>query len=113
MGCLDYIYIQNIKDRFEKMLISIQNEKLKAKYLGIIICYSIMLFVIKYFVIDKNLSLLESFLLGSSIYGIYDMTNYATITNWDFNFAIFDILWGGTLFLLTNLVYKKIKYSFD
>tara|TARA_B100000242_G_C42782880_1_gene364333 strand:+ start:169 stop:534 length:366 start_codon:yes stop_codon:yes gene_type:complete len=108
LGVLDYIYISCIKERFSNMMFSIQGKEMSVKYLGVLLAYTFLIFITKYFVIDKNLTLFESFMLGSSIYAVYDMTNYATITDWDFNFAIIDMLWGGTLFASTNFLYNKL-----
>ena len=110
LGVLDYIYITNIKERFGNMMLSIQGKEMSVKYLGVILAYVFLIFIAKYFVINKNFTLFESFILGSSIYAVYDMTNYATITNWDFNFAIIDMLWGGVLFASTNFLYNKINF---
>tara|TARA_B100000902_G_C27301533_1_gene913113 strand:- start:2241 stop:2612 length:372 start_codon:yes stop_codon:yes gene_type:complete len=108
LGVLDYSYIYNIKNNFNKMITSIQGKEMNVKYLGVIFAYVFLFIILKLFVIDKNLSILNSFILGMSIYGVYDMTNYATISNWDFNFVILDTLWGGTLFALINFIYNKL-----
>jgi len=42
-------------------------------------------------------SSLEAFLMGSAVYGIYDFTNYTTLTNYDIRFAAADTTWGGIL----------------
>ena len=109
LGVLDYSYIYNIKNYFNNMITSIQGKEMNVKYLGVIFAYVFLFIILKFFVIDKKLSILNSFILGMSIYGVYDMTNYATISNWDFNFVILDTLWGGSLFALINLIYNKLS----
>ncbi len=47
-------------------------------------------------------SLLEAFLMGSSIYAVYDFTNLATLKNYQLPFAIADSLWGGVLFTIVH-----------
>ncbi len=37
------------------------------------------------------------FLFGIILYGVYDFTNYATMTKWPFIMCIVDVLWGGVL----------------
>lgn len=49
-------------------------------------------------------------LLGLIVYGVYDMTNMATITNWPVQFAVVDIFWGT---LATALVSVLISYVFS
>jgi len=55
---------------------------------------------------------LKSALLGLAIYGTYEMTNYATLSNWDLKVSGMDITWGIIISILslylTNLIYKKI-----
>jgi uncharacterized membrane protein len=40
----------------------------------------------------------SAFLMGASVYGVYDMTNLATLVNYDWRFAIADTMWGGVIF---------------
>lgn len=42
-------------------------------------------------------SMAEAFLLGVAVYGVYDATNYATLTKYSPTFAVADTLWGGLL----------------
>jgi uncharacterized membrane protein len=47
---------------------------------------------------------LEAFLMGSSVYAVYDFTNLATLKNYQLPFAIADTLWGGILFLIVSFI---------
>jgi uncharacterized membrane protein len=49
-------------------------------------------------------STLEAFLLGSSVYAVYDFTNLAILKDYQVAFAIADTLWGGVLFTIVSLV---------
>lgn len=49
----------------------------------------------------------EAFLLGASVYAVFDFTNYAIFKNYDLRIAIADTLWGGVLF---TLVFYALKY---
>ena len=57
--------------------------------------------VIVYFALSYLLtvpkSAVEAFLLGSSVYAVYDFTNYATLKKYDIRFGVLDTLWGGVL----------------
>jgi uncharacterized membrane protein len=44
----------------------------------------------------------QAFLLGLSVYAVYDFTNYATLAKYELPFAITDSLWGGTLFVIVR-----------
>lgn len=47
---------------------------------------------------------LEAFLMGTSIYAVYDFTNLATLKNYQLPFAIADSLWGGILFTIVSFI---------
>ena len=47
---------------------------------------------------------LQAFLMGSSVYAVYDFTNLATLKKYQLPFAIADTLWGGTLFLIVSYI---------
>ena len=50
------------------------------------------------------------FVLGFIIYGIYELTNHATIKNWPLFMVFIDTLWGGVLFALTTIItYHLVK----
>ena len=133
MGALDYLYLSSIGDMFKKMIYRIQgscNPALKLKPIPTILCYFLLIYSIQYFIIGKNLnnnmnnnmnnknrnirwieiesSILDAFILGFSIYGIYELTNYATIPGWSMELVIIDTLWGGILFSLTTMLYYMI-----
>ena len=50
----------------------------------------------------------DAALIGAATYAVYDFTNYATLKDYDLDFAIKDIIWGGVLFGLTATVAEKI-----
>ncbi len=107
MLVLDGIYISIIRQQFEHMIIKIQRVVMTVKYLPAMVVYALMVLGLYYFIISKKKSVLDAFLLGVLVYGVYDMTNYATIKKWSLRVAIMDMLWGGVLFgLTTYLVYK-------
>ena len=107
MLLLDGLYLSLIKDQFSHMIIGVQKVVMTIKYLPAAVVYALMVFGLYYFIISKNKSVLDAFLLGVLVYGVYDMTNYATIKKWSLKIALMDMLWGGVLFgLTTYLVYR-------
>lgn len=44
--------------------------------------------------------------IGAAMYGVYDMTNYATLRNYTLQFAITDIVWGISLCAATASLTK-------
>ena len=101
---LDGVYIYLNMDKYKHQIASVQRVILQFRPEGAFICYFLIVAGLNYFIIQRNRSLLEAFLLGFIIYGIYDSTNYATLKNWDPYLAIMDSLWGGTLFALTTFI---------
>jgi uncharacterized membrane protein len=101
---LDALYIYTNKNLFQDTVVTIQRVVMQIKPEAAVFVYLLLVIVINYFIIQKNRSPLEAFILGFCIYGIYDGTNYAMFKKWPLNVAIMDALWGGTLMALTTLI---------
>ena len=86
----------------------IQNSKGKINIIGAALAYIFILIQIKYFLIDKNASLLDSFILGFTTYGIFDFTNLAVFKNYNIYIGISDTIWGGLLYTLVLFTYNII-----
>lgn len=106
---IDAIYLFIMKDNFNKLIGKIQKSPLKLKVLPTLFCYIFLIFTLYYFIVYKNGSFLDAFLLGLGIYGVYDTTNMAIFKDWDYKTVIIDTLWGGILFSLTYFIYKYIN----
>lgn len=98
----DYIYLSNVKNIYNDIIFKIQNKNMNVRLNSAIVCYIILLFGLNYFIIKDNKSELDAFLLGFTIYGVYDSTNYAVLEDWDLNMSIIDSFWGGLLFYSTT-----------
>ena len=108
---LDYMYLSSQSNIFKNIPYAKQN--IKGSIIPIILCYTIIIGVLQYFIIQKfnyvNLDvLMQSFILGFSIYSIYELTNYILLKNWPLYFVIVDSLWGGILFMLVTYITIKI-----
>lgn len=112
LSFLDFVYLYSMSDFVGKMINNIQKTKIQLNYFGVLMCYIFIVFGLYYFIIFKNKSLLDAFLLGVFSYGIYETTNYSTIKNWDFRFVLIDTLWGGILFSLSIYLYRIISNYF-
>jgi len=107
---IDFIYLNLIKDYFNKQIQSVQQSKLTINYLGVAICYIFLIAGINYFIIKPNRSVQDAFLLGLVIYGVYETTNYALFKNWHILTVIIDTLWGGILFALTTYIVRLLRF---
>ena len=107
MLLLDFVYLSIFSNFFNNIINNIQNSKIKFKFLGAILCYILLIFALNYFIIDQKKPLLDAFLLGIVIYGVYETTSYALLDKWPLNAVILDTLWGGILFTLTYFLTLK------
>ena len=105
---LDAVYLNLTKNYFNHQVQLIQGSPIKLNMPATIACYILLSLGIFYFVVQKNLSYLESFALGIFVYGVYDLTTMAVLKNWKLTTVIMDTLWGGTLFVLVKFLYHKL-----
>lgn len=97
---LDFVWIYVFMGHnYQKMIHQIQNEKMNVNMYSAIGAYILMVYLLIKVVLKYNMSLLESFLFGFSVYGIYDLTCGAIFRDWDFHLAIVDMLWGGFVYM--------------
>lgn len=101
---LDIIYLTSTRSITLPIIKNIQHSPLNINVYSLIIVYIFDIFVLYYFIINKKTSLLEAFLLGSCIYGIYEFTNKSIFNKWNYSLVIIDTLWGGALFALTTFL---------
>ncbi len=106
---IDFIYLNVIKDYFNKQIQSVQSSKVQVNFLGVAICYIFLIAGINYFIIKPRKSVNEAFLLGLVIYGVYETTNYALFKNWSMITVIIDTLWGGLLFASTTYIVNMLR----
>jgi len=108
----DAVYIYFMKDTFNKLVRDIQGEALvldQRALIGAIICYILLAFGLYYFAISKtNSSVLDAFLLGLVIYGVFDSTNFVMFKKWDWRVMVIDGIWGGVLFSIVYSVFLKL-----
>jgi uncharacterized membrane protein len=99
---LDIIYLTSSRSITLPIIKNIQHSSLKIDIYSLIIVYIFDIFVLYYFIINKKSSLLDAFLLGVCIYGIYEFTNKSIFNKWNYTLVVIDTLWGGFLFALTT-----------
>ena len=109
---LDATYISIIKEAYMKQIQSIQTTKPNVDMVAVVICYIFMIFGVNYFIIQKKASLLDAFLFGIVIYGVYDATSYALFSKWSAKLAIIDTIWGGILMMTTAYLTYKLSGFF-
>ena len=104
MLILDFIYLGTFSGFFNNLVKSIQGTKIKFNALGAILCYILLIGGLNYFIIDQRKSILDAFILGIVIYGVYETTNLAIFDKWNIKAVALDTMWGGILFAITTKV---------
>ena len=59
------------------------------------------------YLVSLPTSYTTAFLLGLSVYSVYDYTNLAIFKNYDWKIALADAIWGGVLFTLVYAIRKR------
>ena len=91
-----------VKEQYATQIVSIQRVVMKVKIIPAIICYILLIIALNYFILRTHRPILEAFLLGFIIYGVFDATNLVLFKKWDIRLAISDAIWRGVLFALTT-----------
>lgn len=104
MLVLDFIYLTLSKNFYNDLVRSIQGQNIVIKPIALVLVYLLLAFAYNYFIVEKNGTIKDAFLLGMSIYGTFDLTNYAIFNKWNMKAVIIDTLWGGILFSLTRFL---------
>jgi uncharacterized membrane protein len=82
---------------------AIQKSPLVIRWVPAVLVYIIIAGSIWLFAVKKTWQESAGYgaALGLSLYGLYDLTNYATLTNYPIRYAVTDIAWGTTLCAVT------------
>jgi uncharacterized membrane protein len=75
----------------------------------LLIPLGIVLFVLPRAGGDKMMALLWGGIFGLVVYGVYDLTNFATLKDWTLTMTVVDMIWGAficgvTSFLVTTIL---------
>lgn len=105
---LDAIYMFIFKDMFANQILKVQNSPLKLNYISVILCYILLISGFYYFILREGKTVIDAFILGIVIYGIYETTTSALLKNWKIETICIDTLWGGTLLALTTFIIYRI-----
>ena len=101
---IDSLYLSLIKDYFNHQVKIIQGHKIQFNMTAAIITYIFLIYGLDYFIISKKKSVLDAFILGIVMYGVYEFTNLTLFSEWHWKTAFIDTLWGGILFATTTFL---------
>ena len=84
-----------------KVFANLQGAPLTIRWIPSILVYILIIAAVWYFAVRDSKKLEEAALrgglLGLSMYGLYDLTNYATLAKYPLAFMIADMAWGTVL----------------
>ena len=106
---IDGIVLSSLKQLWKKTIEKVQHKPFKVKTHYAVGSYILMIFGLYYFVYKHinrnnwvNSSLINGFLFGIVLYGVFDFTNLAIFTDYSLGTALIDMVWGGTLMSITS-----------
>ena len=99
--CIDAIYLNLMKGYFNAQVKKVQGSPIELNFVGALITYIFLIYGLNYFIISKNKSVNDAFLLGIVIYGVYEFTNLSLLKNWHVLTTILDTLWAVSYTHLT------------
>ena len=112
MLVLDVAWLTATAASSQKMIAGIQGKPMQMRWLAAAAAYAIMIAAVWYFAVEPAATWYEAAgrgaILGFVMYGLYDMTNYATLAAYPLDFALRDMAWGTYLFAVTAAVAKLV-----
>ena len=96
----DAIWLTANMSYHTKLIENIQKSPLTMRVIPAVLVYILIIAALYVFALDaKTLkeAALKGAALGFAMYGLYDLTNYATLTNYTFQMTVKDMAWGTVL----------------
>lgn len=106
---VDMGFLYLIGPYFGKMVKSIQGSDMVLNNYAAFVTYVILVLQIYYFIISKNASYIDAFLLGSSTYAVFDFTNLSIFKNYNLSIGLVDSIWGGILYFLVTFIFRYVE----
>ena len=108
---LDGIVLTSLKKLWNTTVMNVQHHKLvfNMKYAFvsyILLVYGLYFFVYKHITKKNwiNESIINGFIFGLIVYGVFDMTNLAIFKNYSLFTGLIDMLWGSLLMSITSFL---------
>ena len=112
MLVLDIAWLTATSATTRPMFAALQGQPLRIRWIPTLAVYAIMVASLWYFAVNPSTNITDAAgrgaALGFSMYGLYDLTNYATLERYTLDFALTDIIWGTFLFTVTAAVAATI-----
>lgn len=105
---IDFIWLTLNNANYKKFIGHLMEDRpnlVAAFVFYLIFIFGLLIFVINPALANANVksALLLGALFGIVSYSTYDLTNLATLKDWPLKMTIIDIIWGGTLSMVTSV----------
>jgi len=104
---VDSVFLYNIYNTFNNQIIKVQGSPIQINMFGAIMSYLFVVLPLYWFIIKEKRSNLDAFILGISLYGLYEYTTLCMIKNWEVKTTLIDTFWGGCLFVIVKNIYER------
>ncbi len=98
---LDAVWLTAIAPTSRRVIAAIQGSPMEVRWIPAIAVYILIAAAVATFAVPVGTEPLTAAgrgaLLGLAIYGVYDLTNYATLRSYPLTYALSDIAWGTFL----------------
>lgn len=103
---IDFIWLGAIAKNLYAKLIPFE---MQINWIAAILTYIVIVGSIIYFIVPKAngdifKGAINGAILGALMYGIYDLTNKATLKGWPWKLVVIDIIWGTVLYSIVSAI---------
>lgn len=106
---LDSIFLYSMGPMFKKQIEIVQQSPFSINYFGAAFAYALLILGLYWFIIKENKGLMDAFIFGFILYGVYEGTTRALLKKWEYKTMIIDTVWGGTLMALSTLIVYRLR----
>ena len=108
MVVMDVGWLTATATNSRQVFAALQGQPLEIRWIPSVIVYVLMIAAVWFFAVQPATSWFDAAgrgaFLGLATYGVYDMTNLATLKKYPVSFAVQDMIWGTILFGLSATV---------
>jgi uncharacterized membrane protein len=111
MLLMDFSWLAANNKYHNRVFAELQGQPLQVRIIPAVLVYMLMIVGVWFFAVAPASSWADAAargaLIGAVMYGLYDLTNYATLINYPIEYAISDMMWGT---FLCTVVAGSVKW---
>ena len=98
---MDAVWLSSTAAQSRAVFAKLQGQPLEIRWIAAACVYALMVVAVWTFAVEPSKSVTDAgtkgAILGLTMYGLYDLTNYATLIQYPLWFALQDMAWGTFL----------------